>query len=98
MASGCGSSPSATTFLSREDMLEPNNCAGCHVSHLNDWSESMHAKATDDPRAGYFMDPRELAGSGHASCGPSILVIEAAKHGEGDDVSPRQRGPRGPGG
>ena len=37
-------------------------------------------------RAGYFMDPRELAGSGHASCGPSILVMEAAEHGEGDDV------------
>src|ERR1019366_1476885 len=30
-----------------------------------------------DTRAGYFMDPRELAGSGHVSCGPSILVMEA---------------------
>jgi hypothetical protein len=49
MASGCGSSPPATTFFSREEMLQPEKCAGCHMDHFNDWSVSMHAKAADDP-------------------------------------------------
>jgi Cytochrome c554 and c-prime len=45
---GCSSQP-ASTFLSREDMIQPSTCAQCHVNHFNDWTESMHAKASDDP-------------------------------------------------
>jgi Cytochrome c554 and c-prime len=47
-ASGC-STATPTTFLSREEMLQPIKCAPCHVRHFDDWTESMHAKAADDP-------------------------------------------------
>ncbi len=49
-ASGCSTAAApTTTFLSREEMLSPTTCARCHVRHFNDWTESMHAKASDDP-------------------------------------------------
>jgi hypothetical protein len=48
-ASGCSTAAPTTTFLSREEMLSPTTCARCHVPHFNDWTESMHAKAADDP-------------------------------------------------
>jgi hypothetical protein len=37
-------------------------------------------------RAGYFTDPRETRGLCAASCGPSIVVMEATEHWEGHDV------------
>jgi hypothetical protein len=46
--SGCSGKP-APTFFSREQLIQPTTCAQCHVSHFNDWTESMHAKASDDP-------------------------------------------------
>ncbi|HTB75047.1 MAG TPA: multiheme c-type cytochrome, partial [Polyangiaceae bacterium] len=48
---GCGSSGSATpsTFLTRDEMIQPSKCATCHQSHFDDWTESMHAQAADDP-------------------------------------------------
>src|ERR1019366_168964 len=38
-------------------------------------------------RAGYFTDPRETRRLRALSCGPSIIVMDAAEHWEGDDVS-----------
>jgi hypothetical protein len=48
-AAGTGCSGKPSTFLSREDMIKPSTCAPCHASHFDDWTESMHAKASDDP-------------------------------------------------
>jgi hypothetical protein len=50
-ALGCGSHPgtSGPTALSRDALLDPANCQGCHPSHYQDWAESMHAYAADDP-------------------------------------------------
>ncbi len=48
-SAGCSSSQPASTFLSREDLIQPTTCAKCHLSHFSDWTESMHAKASDDP-------------------------------------------------
>jgi hypothetical protein len=37
-------------------------------------------------RAGYFTDPRETRGLRAISSGPSIVMMEAAEHGDGDAV------------
>ncbi len=36
-------------YLSRDEMLDPRACQGCHPNHYVDWSRSMHAYAADDP-------------------------------------------------
>jgi YtkA-like/Cytochrome c554 and c-prime len=33
----------------REELLDPIACQGCHRTHYADWSRSMHAYASDDP-------------------------------------------------
>ncbi len=43
------SAASARSTLSRDAMLDPQACQGCHPSHYDDWSRSMHAYASDDP-------------------------------------------------
>ena len=43
------SSPPSRTFLSRDDLLEPTACQGCHQDHYEEWAGSMHAYAADDP-------------------------------------------------
>ncbi|MDP9035110.1 MAG: FixH family protein [Myxococcota bacterium] len=57
-AFGCGSrheslpsAPEAGTagYLSRDDLLDPQACQGCHPNHYGDWQRSMHAYAADDP-------------------------------------------------
>jgi hypothetical protein len=48
-AGGCSSQPAAPTFKTRAEMLQPETCAPCHKSHFDDWSQSMHAQAADDP-------------------------------------------------
>jgi len=45
---GC-SHASAPTYFSRDDLLDPMTCGGCHGDHYDDWSASMHAYASDDP-------------------------------------------------
>jgi Cytochrome c554 and c-prime len=55
MGVGCGSSTPALARadagapLTRLEMLQPTNCVPCHKSHFDDWTESMHAQASDDP-------------------------------------------------
>jgi hypothetical protein len=45
---GCShSSPGPTG--NRSELLDPQNCKGCHANHYADWSGSMHAYASDDP-------------------------------------------------
>ena len=41
---GCGG-----PALSRDDLLNPESCAGCHPVHYEQWRGSMHAYAAKDP-------------------------------------------------
>jgi hypothetical protein len=45
------SSPAAreTKTLTAQDLRDPTRCMGCHPTHYEDWSKSMHAYASDDP-------------------------------------------------
>jgi hypothetical protein len=43
------SGPSASSYLDRDTMLDPETCATCHANHYKDWAGSMHAYASDDP-------------------------------------------------
>jgi hypothetical protein len=43
----CSSSQEAT--LTREQLLDPQACAGCHQEQFNDWAGSMHAYSSKDP-------------------------------------------------
>src|SRR5579859_6503795 len=48
-SAACSSSNDATTYPSRDELLDPKGCAKCHADHYRDWSSSMHAYASDDP-------------------------------------------------
>ena len=48
--SGCTSSnPAPKPSGTRAEMIAPHTCANCHEDHFNQWSQSMHAQAADDP-------------------------------------------------
>ena len=49
LAAACSSSPPTSTFLTRDDLLDPTACQGCHQDHYEEWAGSMHAYAADDP-------------------------------------------------
>jgi hypothetical protein len=44
----CHSSSGQTT-LTREQLLDPESCQGCHQEQFADWAGSMHAYASNDP-------------------------------------------------
>lgn len=44
-----GSTEPVVYELSREELLDPETCAGCHPAHTAEWQASMHAYAADDP-------------------------------------------------
>ncbi len=50
LPAGCGGSKqeAAKTF-SAQDLRDPSKCEPCHDSHYNDWAQSMHKFASDDP-------------------------------------------------
>ncbi len=35
--------------LTREELLKPETCMGCHPLHYREWASSMHAYAAEDP-------------------------------------------------
>ncbi|MFT3925878.1 MAG: multiheme c-type cytochrome [Myxococcales bacterium] len=37
------------TRMSREELMNPVTCSGCHPRHYREWSSSMHAYASKDP-------------------------------------------------
>ncbi|HXX67950.1 MAG TPA: multiheme c-type cytochrome [Polyangiaceae bacterium] len=39
----------ASTTLSRETLMDPATCGGCHPAQYQAWQQSMHALASDDP-------------------------------------------------
>jgi nitrate/TMAO reductase-like tetraheme cytochrome c subunit len=40
---------SDTTFLARDQLLDPEECRSCHPGHYEEWASSMHAYAAEDP-------------------------------------------------
>jgi hypothetical protein len=49
LSSACGEDAAPPSRLSREALLDPDTCSGCHREHYRDWAGSMHAYAADDP-------------------------------------------------
>ena len=49
--SGCGQDKAQDPApkLTREELQNPQSCAGCHPDHFREWSGSMHAYAGVDP-------------------------------------------------
>ena len=46
----CGNHDTAPTpTLTREELLDPSTCQGCHPGHYDEWAGSMHAYAAQDP-------------------------------------------------
>jgi len=51
----CGGAPeprdaaSEEPSLTREQLLDPETCKGCHPQHYREWASSMHAYAAEDP-------------------------------------------------
>jgi hypothetical protein len=46
LIAGCHSS---STTLTRDELLDPQTCAGCHLDQFVDWAGSMHAYSSKDP-------------------------------------------------
>jgi hypothetical protein len=44
-----GNEPAPVPTMSREQLMDPLTCAGCHQKQYNQWASSMHAYAADDP-------------------------------------------------
>ncbi len=44
-AAACG----GNDYLSKEELMDPATCLGCHADHYTQWSGSMHAYASNDP-------------------------------------------------
>jgi hypothetical protein len=49
LASCDGAAHDAAVALTREQLLDPATCKGCHPTHYREWSSSMHAYASKDP-------------------------------------------------
>jgi Cytochrome c554 and c-prime len=71
--------------LSREQLLDPETCKGCHPQHYREWASSMHAYAAEDPvfaamnRRGQRETGGEL-GDFCVRCHAPMAVREGATH------------------
>jgi len=68
---GCsGSSQQPQGELTREQLLDPQTCAGCHPGQFAEWAGSMHAYASKDPvfRAMNQRGQRETQGALGSFC------------------------------
>ncbi|HXU61878.1 MAG TPA: multiheme c-type cytochrome [Polyangia bacterium] len=63
-AAGCGGNSPGTTTLDRQALMDPTVCQTCHPAQYQQWAQSMHAYATDDPvfRAMNARAQRETSG------------------------------------
>ncbi len=52
VVAGCsnsGTTAATRPAFTREQLMDPNTCKGCHPNHYREWASSMHAYASDDP-------------------------------------------------
>jgi len=45
----CACSSSQQTTLTRDQLLDPQTCQGCHQDQFSEWAGSMHAYSSNDP-------------------------------------------------
>lgn len=64
LLAACGPDAEEETFLTQEQLLDPESCKTCHEDHYREWSGSMHAYASEDPvfRAMNARGQRETGG------------------------------------
>ncbi|MET0389060.1 MAG: multiheme c-type cytochrome, partial [Polyangiales bacterium] len=73
----------ASALLTRDELLDPEQCASCHPRQYEEWSSSMHAYAAQDPvftamnRRGQRETAGEL-GSFCVQCHAPMAVWEGA--------------------
>lgn len=71
------------SYLSREELLDPETCRDCHATHYKEWAGSMHAYASTDPvflamnRLGQEQTDGEL-GSFCVGCHAPMALREGA--------------------
>src|SRR5688572_10024849 len=46
---GCSEGTAERRYPAAEELYDSQRCAGCHPSHYDEWSASMHAYAARDP-------------------------------------------------
>ena len=63
-AAGCGGNSPGAATLDRQALMDPTVCQTCHPAQYQQWAQSMHAYATDDPvfRAMNARAQRETSG------------------------------------
>ena len=49
VACSSSSPPPTQTMLTRDQLLDPASCQGCHPDQFSQWSGSMHAYSSKDP-------------------------------------------------
>ena len=80
--------------LTREELMDPQSCSGCHPRHYREWSGSMHAYASEDPvfRAMNQRAQRETGGELGEFCvkchAPLALQEGATRDGSNLDEIP----------
>jgi Cytochrome c554 and c-prime len=89
----------ASSLLTREELMDPEQCKTCHVGHYDEWASSMHAYAADDPvfRAMNQRGQRETGGELGAFCvqchAPMAVLTGATNDGLNlDDLPASSRG------
>ena len=90
---GCGSS-SGSAGLQTSALMDPATCQTCHPAQYQQWAQSMHAYATDDPvfRAMNARAQREsngALGTFCVNCHAPVAVRDAADRRDQSGRSPR---------
>lgn len=73
----------AASLLTREQLMDPQQCRSCHPQHYREWASSMHAYAAQDPvflamnRRGQRETGGQL-GSFCVQCHAPMALLEAA--------------------
>jgi hypothetical protein len=49
LLAACTDDAASEPTLTREQLLDPKTCSGCHPLHYREWASSMHAYAARDP-------------------------------------------------
>jgi len=82
--------------LTREELMDPEQCKACHPKHYEEWASSMHAYAADDPvfRAMNRRGQRKSGGELGAFCvkchAPMAWLEGATTDGLNLDELPKQ--------
>jgi hypothetical protein len=68
-----GCTAEAEVTLTRQQLMDPDTCKGCHPNHYREWSSSMHAYASVDP----IFIAMNKRGQREANLGPFCVKCHA---------------------